>query len=196
MRICVAHPDALHTLSRAAAGSNSAAAQPPQTPQPQPQLQPQLRSDASDYDDGVDSAWSLLKEFTQQEFRGRARPLLASTVARERLRRALSRVYTAPCPTEGWDPGAAAPEVLLGVTASDSRLAVRALRDWCSALGLTYVPPTCKVPGVAGIGAVQGAVYIKYNSRSGVRLATQRMPRLLAHVHCQLPVPRQCCVRN
>jgi Domain of unknown function (DUF1824) len=102
--------------------------------------------------------------------------LLAGNAARDRLRSALSRVYTTPCPAEGWNPGDVAPEVLLGVTASDARLAVRALRDWCSALALPYTPPTCKVPGVAGIGAVQGAVYIKFNSRSQVWSMVMKRP--------------------
>lgn len=45
---------------------------------------------------------------------------------------------------ESWNP-ASNPEVLLGVVASEGRLAVRALRDWCQALGVEYVQPDCKV---------------------------------------------------
>jgi hypothetical protein len=33
----------------------------------------------------------------------------------------------------------------MGVCASDSRLGLRALRDWCQALQLEYVMPDCKV---------------------------------------------------
>ena len=45
----------------------------------------------------------------------------------------------APYTPAGWNPEAAeAPEVLLGVLASDVRLAVRALRDYCQALGLPF----------------------------------------------------------
>lgn len=49
----------------------------------------------------------------------------------------------APYAAAGWNPEAAAsssavPEVLLGVVASDVRLAVRSLRDYCQALGLPF----------------------------------------------------------
>lgn len=49
----------------------------------------------------------------------------------------------APHAPAGWNPEAAAsssaaPEVLLGVVASDVRLAVRSLRDYCQALGLPF----------------------------------------------------------
>jgi hypothetical protein len=33
----------------------------------------------------------------------------------------------------------------MGVCASDSRLGLRALRDWCQAMDLEYVMPDCKV---------------------------------------------------
>jgi hypothetical protein len=61
-------------------------------------------------------------------------------------------VYASTHMAVSWSPGR---EVLLGVLSSDARVAVRALRDWCQALGLPYVVPQCKVrrraaPGWAG----------------------------------------------
>jgi hypothetical protein len=58
-------------------------------------------------------------------------------------------VYTQPWPDAGWAPQSADQEVLMGLMAGDARVAVRALRDWCGALGLTFVLPECKV-GWAG----------------------------------------------
>lgn len=57
---------------------------------------------------------------------------------------AVQLAYLHPCAEESWSPSPS-PEVLLGVVASEARLAVRALRDWCQALGLQYVQPDCKV---------------------------------------------------
>jgi hypothetical protein len=54
--------------------------------------------------------------------------------------------YSNQCAAEGWNP-AGAPEVLLGVVASDNRLGLRALRDWCAALGLEYILPDSRVSG-------------------------------------------------
>lgn len=46
----------------------------------------------------------------------------------------------------GWDPtGREVPEVLLGLICSDVRLGVRALRDYCQALGLPFKPPESRV---------------------------------------------------
>jgi len=39
------------------------------------------------------------------------------------------------------------PDVIVGIVASDARMAVRALRDWCAALGLPYVPPDVRLGG-------------------------------------------------
>ncbi len=56
-------------------------------------------------------------------------------------------VYQSSNAAVGWSPGGSR-EVLLGVLASDARVAVRALRDWCQALGLPYMVPECKVGGL------------------------------------------------
>lgn len=45
----------------------------------------------------------------------------------------------------GWDPSRQPAEVLLGVLASDVRLAVRSLRDYCQALGLPFAAPESRV---------------------------------------------------
>lgn len=80
---------------------------------------------------------------------------------------ALQLIYGQPCAAEGWNPGAAgAREVLLGVVASDGRLALRALRDWCAALGLEFLQPDCRVAGAASVAGVAGPVYVKLNAAS------------------------------
>lgn len=56
----------------------------------------------------------------------------------------LQLAYHNPNSEESWNPGLGR-EVLLGIVASELRLAVRALRDWCAALELNYVQPDCKV---------------------------------------------------
>eukprot|EP00877_Chromochloris_zofingiensis_P015163 jgi/Chrzof1/9900/Cz04g20050.t1 len=80
--------------------------------------------------------------------------------------------YSSPSIDAGWNP-ASNKDVLLGVVASDVRLGLRALRDWCQALQLPYVHPDCKVTGAASLSAVQGAVYIKYNSNTKVCYLSQ-----------------------
>lgn len=118
------------------------------------------------------AAWQLLKTFTEQEFRGTAQQYVRDASSRSRLREALMLAYQHPNTEESWNP-ALNPEVLLGIVASESRLAIRALRDWCQALELEYVQPDCKVMGVSSIAGVRGAVYIKYNSQSKVCYLTQ-----------------------
>lgn len=54
-----------------------------------------------------------------------------------------------PAPTEGWDPSMTPPEILIGILSSDIRLAVRALRDWTSALSVPFVLPKSRVTGPA-----------------------------------------------
>lgn len=53
-----------------------------------------------------------------------------------------------PSPSEGWDPSIQPPEILLGILSSDIRLAVRALRDWTSALHVPFVVPESRVMSV------------------------------------------------
>ena len=52
-----------------------------------------------------------------------------------------------PARSEGWDPSTTPPEILIGILSSDIRLAVRALRDWTSALGVPFVLPKSRVRG-------------------------------------------------
>lgn len=109
---------------------------------------------------GVEAAWALLEDFTAKEARGLAQPFLNDRASRQRLRDALLVAAAAPHVPAGWNPSSSGsgggdsssssgdsnrsssggsggvPEVLLGVLASDVRLAVRALRDYTQALGL------------------------------------------------------------
>eukprot|EP00879_Flechtneria_rotunda_P008589 GHRR01009000.1.p1 GENE.GHRR01009000.1~~GHRR01009000.1.p1 ORF type:complete len:219 (+),score=48.57 GHRR01009000.1:378-1034(+) len=136
----------------------------------------QCSSDASTSGSGtqadVAAAWSLLKTFSQQEFRGRTQQYLGTANSRAELRDALLLVYAKPCIEESWNP-ALDSEVLLGIVASEARLAVRGLRDWCQAFNLPFVQPDCKVAGASSIARVKGAVYIKYNSKSKVCYLSQ-----------------------
>lgn len=117
----------------------------------------------------IAAAWNLLKAFSAAQFRGLSQQYVATPDARAKLRDALLLAYENPSTAEGWGAagaGQSGSEVLMGVCASDSRLGLRALRDWCQALQLEYVMPDCKVTGVDSIAAVTGAVYIKYNAMS------------------------------
>ena len=126
----------------------------------------------------LDDAWALLKAFTAAEARGgpaAAQAFLGGAAPRAKLRAALLAAYEAPRPAAGWrlqqrqqdSTGAdSTAEVLLGVVAGDARTGVRALRDWCGALGVPYAQPECRVQGATGgLATVRGAVYIKYSSR-------------------------------
>lgn len=110
----------------------------------------------------ISSAWNLLADLTKADIKGSAQAFTGDASARERLRQALKVVYSNQYAEAGWSPAAEA-EVLLGIVASDSRLAVRALRDWCEALGLEYTKPTSRAESIASL---RGPVYVKYNSRT------------------------------
>ncbi|PRW60311.1 DUF1824 domain-containing [Chlorella sorokiniana] len=121
----------------------------------------------------VEEAWQLLNDFTAKEARGLAQPLLNSADSRRRLRDALLVAASAPHVEAGWNPaGAEQPEVLLGVVASDVRLAVRSLRDYCQSLGLPFRMPESRAAGVAAAPAIVGPVYVKYNSATGLCYAS------------------------
>lgn len=90
-------------------------------------------------------AWDLLREFTKAEVKEAAASYLDSPSERRRLRAALETVAKRPLPAQGWDPAATEKELLLGVLASDVRLAVRALRDWTDALHVPFVAPASRV---------------------------------------------------
>ncbi len=57
----------------------------------------------------------------------------------------MQAVAAEPRAAFGWDPGAAPAALLLGVLASDARLAVRALRDFCGALRTDFLLPAPSV---------------------------------------------------
>lgn len=73
----------------------------------------------------------------------------------------------------GWDPARAPREVLLGVVASDVRLALRALRDYSAALGLPAATPESRVPGHPALPSIAGPVFVKYNSATGLCYASR-----------------------
>jgi hypothetical protein len=152
------------------------------------------------------AAWKTLRDFSAAEFRKQARPWTDTAEKRAALRAALMDVYRSPAPADsgyGW-PGAggdaAAPasppppgtDVIVGVTASDARLAVRALREWCAVLGLPYVQPEVRLgprgggaggaanantaaatPSSSSLAALPpGPVYVKYAPAGGVCYAS------------------------
>eukprot|EP00955_Chlamydomonas_euryale_P079259 363275-Chlamydomonas_euryale.AAC.9 len=117
---------------------------------------------------GAEDSWKMLKDFTVKEFRGMSSSFVSSREKRDELRSAVlpadarrcpsvswrirtvllssaQAIYTSPNPSRGWIPDSSDPDVLLGVVSSDVRLAVRACRDWCSALNLEYVSPEIRV---------------------------------------------------
>ncbi|KAK9813162.1 hypothetical protein WJX72_010000 [[Myrmecia] bisecta] len=107
------------------------------------------------------------KAFTKAEARGQAQTLIDSADKRTTLRNAVLAAAGQPWAVAGWDPAGGAGQVLLGVLASDVRLAMRALRDYTQALSTPWMLPECKVSGAASIAAIPGSVYIKYNSTTG-----------------------------
>jgi hypothetical protein len=94
----------------------------------------------TDDEPSCSAAWQLLKDFTLKQFRGTAGPMVATKAARDQLRAAFLQVYGSPHPPLNWvSPGDTG--VLLGIMASEARLAVRALRDWCQVLDMPFVLP-------------------------------------------------------
>jgi hypothetical protein len=122
-------------------------------------------------DISVEQAWSLLTELTQRDVRGLAAPLLDSRAKRRLLRDAVLVAAASPHPPSAWDPATGV--ILLGLLASDARLAARALRDWTEALGLPPATPESRVPGCPSLPSISGPVYIKYNSGGGLCYATR-----------------------
>jgi len=107
-----------------------------------------------------------------------AQSYVASKESRDRLREAIMSAYSTFNTNSGITPSPdTIPDVLLGVMSSDVRLAVRALRDWCDSLGLEFVMPSPRVPGVQQLSAVRGSVYIKYNARTKACYVSQYLGR-------------------
>ena len=55
---------------------------------------------------------------------------------------------------------------MLGIVASDIRLAVRSLRDYSMALGLDFILPTSRIASAPTLPSIKTSVYIKYNSKT------------------------------
>ncbi|KAL4529992.1 hypothetical protein Ndes2437B_g08479 [Nannochloris sp. 'desiccata'] len=117
----------------------------------------------------LETAWNLLQEFTRKEARSLAQPMLSSCEKRRALRNALLLAAAHPWPPAGYSLES---EILLGVLASDIRLGVRSLRDYCAALGLEFILPTSRINNSPTLPSIQTSVYIKYNSKSGLCYVT------------------------
>ena len=92
-------------------------------------------------------AWKLLTEFTKRDARGTAMELRDSAQKRVKIREAIITAATHPWPEAEWNP-AMNKHILMGILASDVRVAVRALRDWTTALGVEYFTPISRVCAV------------------------------------------------
>lgn len=109
-------------------------------------------------------SWSTLKDFTIQRFKGTAHQYTDSREKREELRDLLLRAYRAPYPEAGWSGGCnGTSTVLIGLMASDIKMGLRALRDYCEALEVEFMLPEVKVAGATSLAQVQGSIYIKHN---------------------------------
>lgn len=88
-------------------------------------------------------AWTLLRRLNQLDVQGQAEAITASAEERQKLRLALLSVRNAPEPEFGWNPDA--PDLMMGLLASDVRLGVRALRDWTQAMQVAFKMPESRV---------------------------------------------------
>jgi hypothetical protein len=95
--------------------------------------------------------------------------MIGSREKRQALRDALLLAASHPWPEAGYSLDS---EILLGVLASDVRLGVRSLRDYCAALNLDFILPTSRIPNAPTLPSIQSSVYIKYNSKSGLCYVT------------------------
>ena len=108
------------------------------------------------------SSLAALKDFTLRKFKGTADRYTESRKKREELRDMLLEVYHEPCPEYGWTGGISG-TVLIGLMASDIKMGMRALRDYCEALDVEFLLPEIKVAGAASLSQIQGGIYIKHN---------------------------------
>jgi len=95
--------------------------------------------------------------------------MLSSSERRQTLRDALLVAAAHPWPAAGYSSESG---ILLGILASDIRLGVRSLRDYCAALGLKFILPTSRIDKFPTLASIQTSVYIKYNSKSGLCYVT------------------------
>lgn len=93
-----------------------------------------------------------------------AQHMLNSYENRQALRAALLKARATPWPAAGYIPSDN--NIILGVLASDIRFGVRSLRDYCTALDISFVIPESRIPGSPSVPAITGPVYIKLNARS------------------------------
>mmetsp|Transcript_490 Transcript_490/g.1122 ORF Transcript_490/g.1122 Transcript_490/m.1122 type:complete len:251 (-) Transcript_490:358-1110(-) len=120
--------------------------------------------------EGLD-CWTILQEFTKAEFKGTASTTyLRSKTSREVIRNAFFEAIQSRNDEIQWNP--ASSPVLLGILASDVRLAMRSLRDYTAALSVEFVPPDSTIP----LPQIQGSVYIRYKSSMTTTRATSPPP--------------------
>ncbi|KAI8110212.1 hypothetical protein M9435_001891 [Picochlorum sp. BPE23] len=120
--------------------------------------------------EGLD-CWTILQEFTKAEFKGTASTTyLQSKTSREVIRNAFFEAIQSRNDEIQWNP--ASSPVLLGILASDVRLAMRSLRDYTAALSVEFVPPDSTIP----LPQIQGSVYIRYKSSMTTTRATSPPP--------------------
>ncbi|GAX81350.1 hypothetical protein CEUSTIGMA_g8781.t1 [Chlamydomonas eustigma] len=122
----------------------------------------------------------MLLDYSRKQFNGRPHHLTSSREGREELREIIMAIYssrpstTPPGDTnytpvtsnDAEDTTLRSDLLLLGIMASDVKMAMRGFRDWCQALNLDYVLPENRVPGSLSLSEVKGSVYLKYNSVS------------------------------
>ena len=89
--------------------------------------------------------------------------MMNSPEKRRLLKVALLQAASHPWPDAGY---AIDTEILLGVLASDIRLGIRSLRDYCVGLGIDFVMPTSRVPDTPSLASITTPVYIKFNSKT------------------------------
>jgi hypothetical protein len=117
-----------------------------------------------DTSSSLSASWATLRDFTIQRFKGTADKYTVSREKREELRDMLLRVYAEPFPEAGWSGGGnGSSTVLIGLMASDVKMGMRALRDYCEALDVEFILPEVKVAGASSLSQVQGSIYIKHN---------------------------------
>lgn len=125
-------------------------------------------SELSGAHDELESSWKTLIDFTKND----CLPNRAGVSAeqRELLEQSLLMVNQHPYQAEGWNPAAEPSTLIISVLSGNIRMALAAMRNFTSALGVDWVEPDVEVPGVERVSQIQGAVFLKF--RVGARAAS------------------------
>lgn len=127
------------------------------------------RSQPDSRDTTSPDPFQFLTEFTKAEFKGTAASTyLATKASRDKLRQAFYAAIETSDESIAWKGPSQSP-VLLGVLSSDIRLALRSLRDYTEALGVTYIVPEYvgrdgTVDTSVALPALRGPVYVRYRA--------------------------------